>query len=481
MRPVDGSEGMRVHLVGTGAADGWPNPFCRCGSCAAQQRAGIFREPTAVLVDDVVLLDCGPQAPARARAQGGRPEFVEHIVIGHDHPDHSAPMALLTHTWAAQQTSRHSSLHVWGTQDVVSQWSQWCGPEDPVSFHVVAAGEKHTLSSARGDYLLRVHAAAHDTVRGQGVLLDLTGPTGDRVLYATDTGPIPTSTREALTGSRFDLVALELTFGPWRGHGTQHLDLTTFAAEVAWMRDVGTVDDATVVVPVHLSHQNPPEPWLESALRRLGVAPWRDGQLMDLSNPGGVAPRHHVTLVTGGVRSGKSRHAEAMAEAAATGGPAPIYVATGPAPDGEDDAWSARVAAHRERRAGRFDSVESGDAAGVLWDCGPDDVVLVDCLGTWLTAQLDHAGAWSGDAGWEQRVRAHVDELVEALSAGAAHDVVVVTNEVGAGVVPATAAGRLFADWLGMVNCRVAEVCDRLVLMVAGRPLDLPPGSDDHG
>jgi adenosylcobinamide kinase / adenosylcobinamide-phosphate guanylyltransferase len=176
------------------------------------------------------------------------------------------------------------------------------------------------------------------------------------------------------------------------------------------------------------------------------------------------------TLVTGGVRSGKSRHAEALLTAAAGDGPA-VYVAAGPPPaDDPDPDWLARVAAHRARRPATWATQETGDLVGVL---GLGQPVLVDCLGTWLTGLVDTAGAWE----WpvvrlEGLVAAELDRLLPALAAATA-PVVLVTNEVGWGVVPSHRSGRLFRDLLGTVNQHVATACDEVHLVVAGRVLVL--------
>jgi adenosylcobinamide kinase/adenosylcobinamide-phosphate guanylyltransferase len=104
---------------------------------------------------------------------------------------------------------------------------------------------------------------------------------------------------------------------------------------------------------------------------------------------------------------------------------------------------------------------------------GATGPVLVDCLGTWLTGVIDERGLWEAPS--EEAAGAVdglLDRLVDALAA-AAVDVVLVTNEVGLGVVPAHRSGRLFRDLLGTVNQRVAAVCDEVHLVVAGRVLRL--------
>lgn len=171
-------------------------------------------------------------------------------------------------------------------------------------------------------------------------------------------------------------------------------------------------------------------------------------------------------LVTGGVRSGKSRHAEALLAGAAH----VSYVAPGPtAAEEPDPDWVARIAAHQARRSGSWTTVETRDLASALRLDGP---VLVDCLGTWLTAVIDERGLW--EAGSDE-VTAAVAALLDGAVAllAARDDVVLVTNEVGLGVVPAHRSGRLFRDLLGTVNQRVATACDEVHLVVAGRVLVL--------
>jgi adenosylcobinamide kinase/adenosylcobinamide-phosphate guanylyltransferase len=166
-------------------------------------------------------------------------------------------------------------------------------------------------------------------------------------------------------------------------------------------------------------------------------------------------------LVTGGVRSGKSRHAESLL----ADRPEVTYVAPGPLRDDAD--WAARVALHQARRPAHWSTIETGDLAAALDTPGP---VLVDCLGTWLTRLIDDAGLW--DARTED-VSAYVEEQVDAAIPLLHHDVVLVTNEVGWGVVPEHRSGRLFRDLLGEANRRFAAASDEVHLVVAGRVLRL--------
>jgi adenosylcobinamide kinase / adenosylcobinamide-phosphate guanylyltransferase len=178
------------------------------------------------------------------------------------------------------------------------------------------------------------------------------------------------------------------------------------------------------------------------------------------------------TLVLGGIRSGKSRWAEsALAESVAPGEPV-RYVATGPKTDA-DTSWSERVAAHRARRPADWSTVETADVATLLRE-NTASATLVDDLGGWLTAMLDSRDASADDG---VSVNADIDELLDAISCFGP-PLMVVSPEVGLTVIPATASGRRFTDELGALNQRLADICDRVVLIVAGQPVNVKEPDD---
>jgi adenosylcobinamide kinase/adenosylcobinamide-phosphate guanylyltransferase len=163
-------------------------------------------------------------------------------------------------------------------------------------------------------------------------------------------------------------------------------------------------------------------------------------------------------LVLGGQRSGKSRHAEAIVVAS---GLVPVYLAT--ATPGDDE-MAVRIAAHRARRGETWRTVEEplDVADALLRESGPGFHVLVDCLTLWLTNLL----------GAGREVAAETEALLAALTR-VGGPVVLVSNEVGLGIVPDNALARRFADDLGILNQRVAAAVDGVVLMAAGLPLTL--------
>lgn len=164
-------------------------------------------------------------------------------------------------------------------------------------------------------------------------------------------------------------------------------------------------------------------------------------------------------LILGGVRSGKSAYAEAQARAS---GLAVHVIATAAAGDTE---MAARIAAHRARRPGHWvtHEAESALAATLAAVAAPDRCLLVDCLGLWVSNLL-HAG--------EAAFTAERAALLEQLPTLPGR-ILLVSNEVGWGLVPMNALARRFADELGWLNQAVAARCGRVALLAAGLPLIL--------
>ena len=184
-----------------------------------------------------------------------------------------------------------------------------------------------------------------------------------------------------------------------------------------------------------------------------------------------------LTLVLGGVRSGKS----AFAESLLTGDEAPvIYVATGQASDQE---MARRIRLHQERRPAHWQTVEApldpGRAlSGLLHNCEISPSVLVESLDVWVANVLLSREA-EGAPAVEVAALAELDELLDACSgsgtAGSSR-AVLVSSEVGLSPVPPNALGRQFQDLLGTVNQRAAVAADEVYLVVAGIPLRVKPG-----
>ena len=292
---------------------------------------------------------------------------------------------------------------------------------------------------------------------------EITGPDRARLLLAAP-GAVPETPAQTRP---YDLLVLDLLAAP---------------AQLGGLRSAGAAGPDSVAAFLAADHRVASQRELS---RRAGL--WRavapaDGSA--LSTARGSRPaaqpawRPYRTLVLGGARSGKSREAELRL----AGEPEVIYLAAGPWPDDSwtgtdgrpDPEWARRVAAHQARRPSWWQTLESTDVAGALRRLG--GAVLIDGIGTWLAAVMDQAGAWdpaTDPAQAAARLAESADELVAAWRETSAY-VVAVSDQVGAGIVPGTPAGRQFRDQLGWLNQRLAAESEQALLVVAGRALDLP-------
>ncbi|MEU3553196.1 bifunctional adenosylcobinamide kinase/adenosylcobinamide-phosphate guanylyltransferase [Streptomyces fragilis] len=294
----------------------------------------------------------------------------------------------------------------------------------------------------------RVRALAMDA---PGTGYAVTGPDGHRLLYLPP-GCAPAGLEE--TAEPYETVLADVVGRP---------------DALARLRAAGAVGPTTDVIAVHVDHDVPPGPELRRRLAAAGARAVPDGETLTVGTYGSVPDVPRRTLVLGGARSGKSVEAERRLEAF----PEVVYVATG-GTRGGDSEWAERVRLHRDRRPASWRTLETCDLGPLLEDHdGPP--LLIDCLALWLTDAMDAVGAWD-DAEWagggQRELRARVTGLAEALRA-TRRTVVTVSNEVGSGIVPATASGRRYRDELGRLNAAVAAECEHVLLVVAGQPLPL--------
>lgn len=168
-----------------------------------------------------------------------------------------------------------------------------------------------------------------------------------------------------------------------------------------------------------------------------------------------------LSLILGGARSGKTRHALGLAENhARKAGVRPTMIATAQA---FDDEMRERIAMHREERADRWDTIEAPLAlAETIAEMPPqpEAVIVVDCLTLWLTNLV--LG--------ERDIDRETVSLLDACSASP-HRVLLISNEVGMGIVPADPLSRRFRDEAGRLHQKIAAVADVVTLVVAGLPL----------
>ena len=181
----------------------------------------------------------------------------------------------------------------------------------------------------------------------------------------------------------------------------------------------------------------------------------------------------HITLVIGGARSGKSRHAQDLAQRRSGGAPV-LYIATAQA---GDDEMRERIARHKEDRPAHWRTIEEPlDVSGALRKTDAA-VALLDCLTFFVVNHMlkgGDAAVCEADTWDSPGAEAAVDDLMEAARSHKG-DVIIVTNEVGLGLVPDTPLGRAFRDTAGRANQAAAAQADQVILMVAGIPLQVKP------
>lgn len=186
----------------------------------------------------------------------------------------------------------------------------------------------------------------------------------------------------------------------------------------------------------------------------------------------------HLTFILGGARSGKSRYAEELARRA---GERVIFVATAQA---HDEEMQRRIAVHRSNRPTTWRTLEAPTGVGAAIRAAPDtspDAVLIDCI-TLLVSnlmlqglephELQDVNVRVDEAAAQERLQAELDELLSVWRSSSA-SWIIVSNEVGSGLVPAYPLGRLYRDLLGWANQRLAAEADEVYLMVAGLPLKI--------
>jgi adenosylcobinamide kinase/adenosylcobinamide-phosphate guanylyltransferase len=293
----------------------------------------------------------------------------------------------------------------------------------------------------------RVLAVALDAP-GTGYLV--TGPDGERLLYLPPGG----APAGGAPGGPYETVVMDVLGRP---------------DALARLRGSGAVTAGTDVVAAHLGHGVPPGAELHRRLAAAGARTVPDGTTFVAGAYQEVPALPRRTLVLGGARSGTA--VEAGRRLASL--PGVVRVATGG--DGPDDRDGQWVAPHRERWPATWRTRETCDLVPLLEADGPP--LLVDSLPRWLSHVLDTADAREPGRRPEAVAR-EVDGRVAGLAAAVRRTrrtVVLVSDEAGSGVRPATAADRRFRDELGRANAAVAAECDHVLLMVAGLAHSLRP------
>ena len=278
-------------FLGTGAAQGYPDPFCRCANCERARVLGgpSIRRRAAALIDDDLLLDFGPDLIASSADLGVRLARVRHVLVTHFHSDHFDTSNLLIRT-PAYGVADAPPLAVYGTQFTLARGSTtfardlgaWelvtpdAARELGIDYHAVEPFRPF----AAGPYRVIAFPAAHD----RGAVVWSVARDGWAMLYATDTKNLPEDTWGGFREHRlrFDVAVFDHTYGEV-DDARDHLTAREVAAHAARLRDEGMLADGARVFGTHISHESaPPHPDLSAIAARLGYEIAFDGLRVEL-------------------------------------------------------------------------------------------------------------------------------------------------------------------------------------------------------
>ncbi|HHX65203.1 MAG TPA: MBL fold metallo-hydrolase [Chloroflexi bacterium] len=274
---------MRLTFLGTGAAEGYPAPFCRCENCAEARRRGgkSVRLRASLLVNDDLLIDFGDMVAATA-LYGVDLADIETMLITHRHTDHLQPDQLFIRAYPFAKTPV-LTLHIYGPHDAIEMLEAVAGqggrtPEDMrFESHIVAPGRRWTS----GHYEIRALHANHGTADPLLYVVD----DGERSLfYSTDTGLYPAETWEMIREGCYDAVVIDETMGRTPvDEGDSHLNIEAVLRYRRAFEDEGLLKPGARFIAHHFSHgANPHHEALEEILGPHGVEVAYDGWRIEI-------------------------------------------------------------------------------------------------------------------------------------------------------------------------------------------------------
>jgi phosphoribosyl 1,2-cyclic phosphate phosphodiesterase len=285
---------MQITFLGTAAAEGFPNAFCACANCAAARalRGPSLRKRSALLLNDDLLIDLGPDVMAAAVQHNVSLAQVQYCIQTHEHADHLDPSHFLSRSpdYGVRGAPR---LHYYASAPALAWVERLLVYDLPPGLGLQAAEVQELLNLTvhpidalqefdAGPYHVLSVAANH--APNTTALLHVITHGGRTLFYATDTHELPEATWQALAayGRPFHAVVMDHTYGP--GHaGEGHLSAAQFLAHVARMRDLGLLAAGAQVYATHIAHEtNPPHPELAAYAAEHGYAVAYDGLVVEV-------------------------------------------------------------------------------------------------------------------------------------------------------------------------------------------------------
>lgn len=282
---------MKILFLGTAAAEGIPSPFCECSTCTHARQAGgrNVRMRTAVLVNDDLLLDCGPDLVVAAQRFGVHLDRLETLLVTHAHEDHFLPSNLVWRGPAFCPTPL-THLRIFGPGPVTRTLRRdphWptLAEQGAMSVEAVRAGQRWRS----GQYHITALPATHD--EGRAALLYVVSDGAHKLLYATDSGPLAVRAWHIVAREApFNVVLMDETLG--RGaHWEGHHNVESFLEAHGRFVHEGWLAEKAQFVAFHFSHQgNPPHDELVRYFAPYAVRVAYDGMELTTTLPGRSVP-----------------------------------------------------------------------------------------------------------------------------------------------------------------------------------------------
>jgi len=271
---------MRLTFLGTAAAEGFPGIFCDCATCNAARASGgrNLRFRSALLVNQDLLIDCGPDLLAAAQRFNLNLSRVTTNIVTHAHPDHFHLENFMLRRRAFTGGLEIPPLRLYGPRDVTGALEKAAPDLSALSMQVrpVSAFQ----SWQHGGYRFCTYRAYHAIGEYEAIFYEV-GDGQKSFLYVTDTGLLPDETWQALAGKSFDAIIMEETLGS--GNYAQHLGFETFRETAGRMRAAGMLRPGGRFFAHHFSHSgNPLHAQLEAHFAPQGVEVAYDGLVVEL-------------------------------------------------------------------------------------------------------------------------------------------------------------------------------------------------------
>ena len=244
---------MKIRILGTAAAEGWPALFCGCDACRKARELGgkNIRCRASILVNDTIKIDLNPDSLHQALVNGLDFSRLEHLLITHSHADHFAPaeLAYLADPFAHNRAA--NPLNIWCSPDVASIIRSHYPDLSRLGaeIHEVTPFESVSLSGLTVTPVTAIHKA--DELCLNWILGDL----GHAVLYASDTGLYESPSWDFLAGVKFDLVVSECTHG-YNGQYRTHMSVPDVLEMRRKLEDMGSLNEGCPFVLTHFSHNS---------------------------------------------------------------------------------------------------------------------------------------------------------------------------------------------------------------------------------